>query len=209
VTAAPIPYLRGCYGALSVFQHGSPTCGRCANFVACGEAVRETLTLVGAQVDASDFALEYRNGAIKAGEMPEPPPAEQQSPLVERKTPARKVKYVLSEEQQVICEGLPKKAARVLDTLIRNGKLEAMQEAPKKGMNPFRDAAPNWLEVAYDALLAGGFSKKELKELLMTKLQWGETTAFPHVTKTVAILTSIGVIEERGGRFVLTEHNEE
>lgn len=199
-------HLRGCYGAPSVFQHRSPTCSRCVSFARCGDLVRDNLALVEGQVDASDIVLEYRNGAVKAGETQNlPAPAEHQSPLIERKTPARKVKYVLSETQQTICGALPKKAAKVLDTLIRNGKLEAMLTAPKKGMNPFRGGTPNWLEVAFDALLSGGFSKKELKELLMTKLQWGETTAFPHVTKTVAILTAIGVIEEQGGRFVLTK----
>jgi hypothetical protein len=143
---------------------------------------------------------------VEAGETDDlPTPTAQQAESSTRKTPARKVKYVLSSDQKAICEGLPKKAGKVLDTLIRNGKLEGMLDLPKRGINPFRDDSPNWLEVAFDALIAGGFSKRELKELLMLRLQWGETTAFPHVTKTVAILTAVGVIQERDGRFVLTE----
>lgn len=197
-------YLRGCYGAPSVFQHGSPTCNRCANFSACATEVRETLAHLAGQVDVSDLVIEHRNAMIEAGDaLPMPAPAEVQAPLIERKDPARKVKYALSADQKAVVERLPKKAAKILDTLIRNGKLEAMLNQPQKGINPFRGGTPNWMEVTFDALIAGGFSKKELKELLMSRLQWGETTAFPHVTKAVAITTAVGVVREEAGRFVL------
>lgn len=182
---------------------------RCTNNDACASAVLGNLPIIGAQVDASDFAVAHRNDMVEAG-IPDPitVPGEPQTPVIERKAPSRKVKYVLTEGQRQLCDALPKKAAKVLDTLIRNGKLEAMLALPKRGMNPFRGGTPNWMEVAFDALLAGGFSKKELKELLMSRLEWGETTAFPHVTKVVAILTAINVIREEAGRYVLTEYED-
>lgn len=204
--AAPATYLRGCYGAPSVYQASGITCKSCSNYALCGSAVLETIGHVQAQVDASDYVIAHRNEMIEAGETEALPlPEERQVPIVERKAPVRKVKYVLTGEQRAICDALPKKAAKVLDTMIRNGKLEAMLTLPKKGINPFRGGTPNWMEVAFDELLAGGFSKKGLKESLMTRLQWGETTAFPHVTKVVAILTALGVIREDAGRFVLNE----
>lgn len=198
-------YARGCFGAPSVFQHKSPACGRCSDRAGCVEQVRDNLPLVGERVDASDIAIEFRNGQIEAGGIEPVIPPASQSPIPDRAVPTRKVKYVLSAEQQAICNALPKKAGKVLDTLIRNGKLDAMLSQPKLGINPFRDGTPNWMEVTFDALLSGGFSKKSLKELLMSRLRWGETTAFPHVTKAVSILTAIGVIREEHGVFTLVD----
>lgn len=197
-------YRRGCFGALTVFGHDDKACERCANTVECAEKVREVMPLISERVDISDIVMTHRNGMIEAGQSENlPESANVQAQPTGRKTAVRKVKYALNAEQKALCETLPKKAAKILDTLIRNGKFSGMLTLPQRGINPFRDGSPNWLEVAFDALIAGGFSKSELRELLMEKLQWAENTAYPHVTKTVAILTAIGVADEEAGRFTL------
>lgn len=196
---------RGCFGSAVLYRPSEPTCKTCSDCPQCAQTSRDNLTHLQQRVDVSDVIVARRNALVAIGviETDRVKPVALVKAEFVRRHEARKEKHTLTETEKATCAALPKNAAKILDALIRHDRVVAMKILPLRGENPFRDGTPRWLEVTFDALIAGGFSKLELKESLMHKLEWVETSAYPHVSKAIAILSAINVIQERAGRFVL------
>lgn len=187
----------GCFGAASAYDFNTVICKKCRVNAECDRAVGEVLERIKQSVNVADILMKRRNRDVKEGKvnfqeqvLPTEVPVMRSVKFVE------KVKAVLTPEQEALCEALPVNAAKLLDILIRNNRLEKLKAQARAGENPFADMPPRWLAIVFDALIHNGFSRKQLTELFIQRLGWSKSTAKAHVSIAVALLPAIGVAEQ-------------
>lgn len=205
-----------CYAAASVFSHDSEICQKCVVFHQCANASLETLEAIKGIVNVQDLlkrhaaARKVSQVAMKkadADALAEMPPGNIEQPLVksaERKTRVVQVKFELSADEERVIAILPVKPRKVALSLCKTGMLERIKNGIAEGRNALTETGPEWLRVALTLLLAGGFSKSELRESLQRELNWTEGTASSHVSMACALLYAFGIMTATEGRFVLT-----
>ena len=123
---------------------------------------------------------------------------------VERKTPLEKVVFGISAEDQAIIDGIAQKKAREAATkLCSQGLMHKLVAELKEGRNALSTRAPAYQVIAVDGLLAGGFSKSELKELYVDNTNMNESAAASHTNIAMPMLVAFGIAQENAGRYIL------
>lgn len=195
-----------CFAAATVFSRDSEICRGCSAFEECAGASLETLQRIQQIVDVSD--LLKRHAIVRKREVK---PVEKDdvtvgTPIsaVQRKTNVERVTMTIKEaDEQVLACIQSKKPKEIVLQMAKSGSLDLMREGLKKGENGLAKTGPSFMREAVYALLDGGFTKLQLRDLFVNRLNWTENTAASHVSIAVAILKSFKLVREESGRFVL------
>ena len=204
----------GCYGAASIHNPDNEVCQGCAYLVACGDESRATLNRLRERMNVSDLLTRLDRKPLMAVAKPTVPVARvapvQAAPAMPaavspvapaRVTPMIVSKVELSTEEVVNLANLPVKPRELAERLLRSGRVVSIQRDVQAGRNPFATAKPEFLRVAFDALLAGGCSRSALKQRFQDQLGWSEGTASSHVGIVTALLPWLGVASVSGDRM--------
>lgn len=211
----------GCFGAATVFSHDSVVCQSCPMFQECSVAALERLNSIKQIVNVSDLLAKHAKAqkgqqAIRAARRkdavenaPKPVQKSLQKPEVtepvERQTQVAKVTFEIDAATQQVIARIPnQKAAQQAIVLCKANKIEIAKAALTSGINPFADGGPKYLFVACELLLDKGFTRATLKEALMEKLSWTDTTAASHVSIAVGLLPAFDIARLDGDMFVLS-----
>jgi hypothetical protein len=205
-----------CFAAASVFSHDSEICQQCCAFEQCASASLETLEAIKGIVNVQDLlkrhavARKVAQGAMKQADeklKAEMSPGNIKQPLmkpVERKTRVVQVRFEISADEEHVIAMLPVKPQKVALSLCKTGMLERIKKGVAEGHNALVETGPEWLRVALSSLLAGGFSKSELRESLQSELGWTEGTAASHVSMASVLILAFGIGQPKDGRIVLS-----
>ena len=176
----------GCFGSPTAITPGEAECAECQSAAECLVSARTMLVAIEDDLGVGVLKGVWRKLSTDTGSVKtKPEPA--------------------AGEKDRVSSGLPKKAQALVANLVRrNLDADALAKL-KSGVNPFEKNPPAFLIVVGDQLLAGGFTKPGLREVLVTRLTWGEATAGSHVSFTVPALMHLNLIHEAGGRFVINQ----
>jgi hypothetical protein len=201
----------GCFAAASVFAHDSEICKACHAYVDCSKESLKTLEAIKGLVNVSDL-LKRHDAARRATRKPSEPKVEDggdkaSAPIsepVERNTPVERVTYQVSQEYEAVLSGMKIKPAEEARKLCNQGLIDKIKEELLAGRNALSNSRPRFVSVALDGLLAGGFDKRELKELFLSKTSMGDSAAASHVSIVLPILFGFGIAQENSGRIILS-----
>lgn len=117
--------------------------------------------------------------------------------------PARNpVKPDLTPEQEASIAALPKKAGAYLRTLLKRGIVAQIRRCARAGVNPFPEAKYRPAHLAYELLMKGGFSKRDLRLAYAGTLGWKDSAAAPQVTIIWQVFQALEIGCEAGCRMV-------
>lgn len=177
---------RSCHGDPSVFSFESKTCTGCPGFDSCVGITHDSLlqmkaiTSVTSLIDQHARFIQFKkegNGHanVVTG------------------------KRELSQAEEAMAKTLPVKTASQYRRIVSEGFVPRMRDGVASGTNPFSVDGYKYLSVAFDALLAGGFTKKELRLHYMSDCGWSEGTAFSAVSMIWHLFTACGVAIDESG----------
>lgn len=219
----------GCFAAASVFAHDSSVCQGCQVFQACSAESLKTLEAIKSLVNVSDLLKRHDvarklaglakttpqgwtrteeggllppPGYVVQAEVTQPPPVIDQP--VERKTQVDKVMYAITHEQEAILATMPVKPQEQARRLCSANLIDKVKAELQEGRNALSESKPRFIAVAVDRLIAGGFSRSDLKAFYVQEFGWGESTASSHVSIVCPILTAFSIAQEINGRLVLS-----
>lgn len=204
-----------CFAAASVFTHDSEVCRQCGAFDTCAVASLDTLNQIRHIVNVSDLLKRHEKAkkvsrvALKDADDKAAaalPPGNGQPPLpgaVQRKTEVVAIKFDVTASDERIIAVLPVKVQSITISLIKKGLFSQLKKSVKEKRNALAETAPPWLRVTVDRLVAGGFSRSELRKALRNELEWTDGTAGPHTSMAVIMLKAFGLAQENNGRLVL------
>jgi hypothetical protein len=121
---------------------------------------------------------------------------------VERVTGVEVVKFSIPVEHELILAKMKIKPREQARNLCNQGLIEKIKEGIQEGRNALANSRPRFMSVAIDGLIDGGFDKRELKELFLTKTEMGDSAAASHVSITLPILLDFCIAQEIAGRIV-------
>lgn len=181
----------GCFGSPTAYNPELPDCQTCEFVDLCGLEAAKARDRLLRDLGLSEEVLATRT-VSKPKPAPKRPPVAGPSKPVEKKA-----------EPAAPIPGVSKKGGELVRAIQREvSDLGALLRA---GENPFVNRTPRYMGVVCDMLLAGGFTKRELRLAFIDRLGWSDGTASAHVSIVVSALPAIGAVVERGGRFVIKE----
>lgn len=203
-----------CFAAASVFTHDSEVCRQCCAFDACAAASLDTLNQIRHIVNVSDL-LKYHEKAKKVSRVAlkaadekvaaSLPPGNGQPPLpgaVERKTEVVAVKFDVTPDDEAVVATLSAKVQPIVVRMLKRGALSQIKKSIKEKHNTLPETEPGWLSIAVDHMIAGGFSRAELRKAMIDKLGWLDSSAQPHASMAALLLKAFGIAQEVEGRIV-------
>ncbi|WP_374335303.1 hypothetical protein [Methyloversatilis sp.] len=176
-----------CFGIPSVFSFDSPVCSVCPINDDCRAAVLTALSGAGQTVavrnlltlhERAQAALKNKVGGIEGFVVKKPAKT-----LKTRRRSAPRI--VLSVEQERSISTAPKKVGKVARTLLERG-------FTYNGTNPFNHTNRTYY-TAFNKLMVGRITKKELRMALCEELGWGETSAYSEVSIIWSLFPILGV----------------
>lgn len=204
-----------CFAAASIFTHDSDVCRQCSAFDACAAASLDTLNQIRHIVNVADLlkrhdkAKKVSREAIKAADdkaAAELPPGNGQPPLpqaVTRKTDVATIKFELTaQEEAVVAKLTSKKVQELVVRMLKRGAMVQVKQSIKEKRNTVAQSEPEWLRIAVDHMIAGGFTRTELRESLASKLDWNDGTTGPHASMAALMFKGFGIAQEVEGRVV-------
>lgn len=177
---------RSCHGDPSVFSFSSLTCTSCPSFDSCVSSTHNSLLQmnVGAPVTLL-LERHVRFDAYKSDKV--------------ARASVITGKRAITQDEEVTAKRLPVKTASQYRRLVTEGFIPLMKQGLAQQRNPFKVDGYKYLNVAFDALLAGGFSKKDLRLVYMDSCTWSEGTAFSAVSMIWHLFVVCGIAEENEG----------
>lgn len=203
VTPAGAP---ACFAAASVFSHDSNVCRGCPHFAECADASLRTLEAIKGVINVEDLIRRHEKAKRATTKAVEPSIEPATKPLpakVERKTQVVKVQFEVDQKDGDVIATLSVKPQEIAIRLCKEGKLRDIRKGLDQNRNALAETGPQFLRVAVDRLLAGGFTRSELREAFKAELGWGETTASSHVSMTLPLFKAFKIAQEVEGRIVL------
>ena len=184
----------GCFGSVLSYLPADDTCMACKSNDACGAQAYDSLMNMRKTMDVSELKKKFDIHRIKSGLLVngEKAPVQKQS---------RRSRLKLSEEQlKIVRDGsLPVKPREMISSIFGRGfDGDYLLKSLKAGVNPYLGQTPVILEKAFDMLLNGGFSKKQLHTTYM-EMGMAKRTAHSQVSIVVAALKILGVVNENIG----------
>lgn len=219
MSATPEQQAPGCFGAASTYSTDSAVCRACAAYAPCGEQAYGRLQQLREIVNIKDLLAKHENARMKANlATPAPSHPMVTSPIpvkqpdvaaqIERTTPVAKVAYAISVQDQAVIDALGAKSIKAKEaaaTLCKNNRINDMRAMLPRARNPFMQGGPQYLRIACDMLIGGGFTKAQYKAHLVRELNWSDGTAGSHVAVGCALLYSFGImVQDPQERFVLS-----
>lgn len=213
----------GCFGAASVFSHDAKVCQACPAFEQCAGESFKRLETIAPMIDVTDLMKRHQKAQLalaakREAERPEPeeaepaltedntPPApgpERKKPVA-RKTRKEKVEFIVDAGSQRLMDTITnKKALALAKTIAKTHTIDSMKERLTNGENPFASSGPAFLRVAFAMMFAGGFTRRTLKERLVTEMDWTDGTAASHVSIAVSLLVPLQIAIANGDLYVL------
>jgi hypothetical protein len=199
-----------CFGSPSVFSLEAVACKECAWFQTCHDASYVKLKAMGEKFDVSDMLARFERSTSRAATSPFKLVDAPTNPLpmaalettlttIERTTKLAKVKQDLTETDQAVIAGMPKKVAIKMRRLMELNVDKKAREGLATKVNPFPFKGNAYLHVAFDMLVKNGFTRSSLRGVFQERLKWTEGTAFPHVTAVIWLFLAMQIaVEERG-----------
>ena len=200
-----------CFGAASVFAHDSLVCRSCHAFDNCSASSYQTLQRIRDTINVSDLLKRHDHARGRSGRHPvidstlplRPSNGSLQNAPVERETRIEFMTFQPSKNDQAIIESLPVKPAQLAESFCKRGIIERMRNDLPVGRNPFDDMKPPFMRVVCDLLLAGGFTKIELREAFQKRMEWTESTSRSHVSIVISVLLAFEIITVRDTKHVI------
>lgn len=181
----------------------SPTCSSCDSYQGCAEQAFAGLTMLSQEIDVSDYLYLMRrdNKNLKGSVL-----RKTNLVSIDRHSSVDR-RYDISPSQQAVIDkvsGRYKKAERLMRSIFKNG-IE-LHETLLEGQNPFYlISSHTYMRFVCDRLLAGGFTRREIKDGMMERMDWTVKTANSHVSVCVHTLVAMDIAEEIDGRFILRQ----
>lgn len=194
-TTVPEVIMPGCYGYVSTFD-ASEACKQCNVSLGCLDKTGETLQkMQERRMDVRKLVAQHRSFSATKNKVSPLEARHEVGLIVTRRAP---VIAELTEEQKKKVEGLSIKAGAELRKLYERGI--PFESDLRAGRNPITASGgrPAFLEVAFDALLEGGFTRLTLRERYINKFSWEVRTATSHVTIVTGLFPALGVREDMG-----------
>lgn len=190
-----------CFGLPSVFLASAPTCVSCASREHCVPACHQMLVSLSDKLDVSGnlAQLERTAKVVIAQSLP----ATTVETTIEAPTRAAlSVKLSVDAPMQSALDRLPVRVAKVMRPLLTRGADVKARYSLANDRNPFDTTTPRWLQLAGESLLAGSFTKAELRERYIKEFGWSEGTAFSRVSIVATVLPALRLATVMGHRIV-------
>ncbi|CAG9229082.1 hypothetical protein BVI1335_70149 [Burkholderia vietnamiensis] len=190
-----------CCGLPSVFSAEAKTCSVCKDRSLCVSACHGMLMSLSSKMDVTTNIayLERTAKVVTAQSTPASPVA---TTIAAPAVASIKVNLTLGEREQSTLAALPAHAAKVLRPMMARGADSRARYRVAQGQNPFDETAQRWLRLAGEMLIAGGFTKAQLRQAFVTEFGWSEGTAFARVSIVVAIFPALRIATLVGDRLV-------
>lgn len=169
---------RGCFALPSTFSQTSKTCSDCSARKECGEKVLATLNLIRSSIKVEHLIAQFHMGDAPIG---------------------------LSLVQRTMVASMPVAIAGRLEILLLAGFDQSARSRFAIRENPFSTSGAKHIRLTGDLLIAGGFTKMELRQAFQERFGWGKNTAFVEVARTLALLRGLSLITESGGYIALAD----
>lgn len=159
----------GCFGMPSVFNAKSEFCKRCHSFERCRPTAEKVLATVSKRI----------------------PLHEQTQQLLDN--------YVVGMPSRTMTERVlsaPKKVQARLRGLLEQGFDRRARYELGQGRDPFPASASKEMHEAVRRLLAGGFTRQELRDWCIQTLGWTQAAAASQVSNTIALLRGLALIQD-------------
>jgi hypothetical protein len=115
---------------------------------------------------------------------------------------AVRVNLAIDPPTQSVLDSLPVRVAKVMKPLMTRGQDAKARYCVATGKNPFDASNPRWLTLAGEVLIAGGFTKAQLRERYMKEFGWSEGTAFSRVSIVATLFPALRIATITGDRIV-------
>lgn len=197
-----------CFAAASIYSSDSEVCRGCITFAECSVASLETLEAIKSVINVRDLLNSHaQNRRLRiTSTISEDELIENKLPAaqVERKTKIIKMELTITEEDGVLVARLPVKPQLIAKRLCETGYIDLIRKDLREKRNTFAETGPAYMRVAVDMLLAGGCTKRLMKERLMEELGWSEGTAGSHVAIFCALAVGMNLAEFDGENLVVS-----
>lgn len=188
----------GCFGVPSVFSFKAPACAGCPARDACQEVAYAALMAAPEKGFLMRLIREH-----DANRRPAPAGRGYDPEFTVPEVPARNPsKSELTPDQEALIQSLPKKAGTYLRTLLKRGILARIRKCALAGINPFPEEQYRPAHLAYELLMRGGFTKRELRLAYASTLGWKDSAAAPQVTIIWQVFQALEIGAEAGCRMV-------
>lgn len=207
----------GCFGAASVFSHDSTVCKQCPSFTECAAESLTRLQSMSERIDVSDLIKKHtRAQAIarpnraerhQSDETRDTRIVQRAEPIapIQRKTRLETVTFEIDDAtgDAIALIGNKKASAQAL-LLCKSMTVDMALKDLNVAVNPF-PATPKWLHIVGNMLCPSPdpVTKATIKAAFMQQLGWKDQTAASHVSIAIALVTGLGIAEERDSQFVL------
>lgn len=201
----------GCFGSPSCYASNSNFCQTCEGFNECGEESLNTLKRIKEVVNVDDLLHKHNQALAKQrvenkkrlkALKTEPPKMERPTPKsVERTAKKEVVEFSIDEKTAELIGELPVKARPFAISLCRKGLVDRIKKDLVRNVNPLSGCGPVFLSIAIESLIAGGFTKSELREIYMKDRGWTENTAASHVSLVVKLFLMFDIAIENNQKF--------
>ena len=177
-----------CFGSSTAHNATAKECASCPFCEGCGIKAANTRAMIRKELGLDDVAPKK---AAPRCPVATPPSRTPKPPKIE--TPKAPIMKIDGD--------LPKKSIAMLESIARTG-IDLLTEL-KAGRNPGVGVKPIYLEPLCAVILAGDFSKEELRLALNKARGWDNSTGSAHVSFIIPALKYLKVITENEGRFAL------
>lgn len=188
----------GCFGSIINFSSTDTTCSSCPFSADCEDKAYTNLLEMREFMDVSEFEKKFNIHRINSGK-------EVVNEAVQ-KTGKRVRRSRLKDWQLEIINdvSLPSKPRVLIKSIFTKGYGgQYLNKAVKSGINPFRSQTPVILELVFDLLLTGGFTKSQLHATYMST-GMAKRTAHSQVSIVVAVLAILEVTKENKQSGLIT-----
>lgn len=192
-----------CFGLPSIYHQRSEHCAKCPHHDRCEEVAYARLLALSERIEVGDALARYQDRSGAELRRPKFKVRLALTAIPERRARRERVSLELTAADHALIAGLPTKVAEKVQVLMKRGNDRVARAALAHGRNPFPADGAKYLHVACERLLAGGFTRAELRVEFMRRLAWKESTAFSHVSSVVSMFPALGFAHEQDGRFVL------
>lgn len=205
----------GCFGSFSIFSFNSPVCDKCRFRERCQPLAHDRLKRVKDMMQVTDLLVQHENEAAQRASAStdtreqlvytgRPVELAQVALKVVRTTKVAKVSRVLTELQRKTLDRVPVKVEKRLRHIFETGKDMQIRADLANRVNPYNSVENRFMHKVCERLLAGGFTKTELRKTFQQDLGWSEGTAFAHVSVGVQVVQELGVARRDNDRFILS-----
>lgn len=172
-----------CFGSPSALAPHTAVCSTCKVLSDCSEQASIMLKRIRGELNVEELIEPPKKGEVVPKSIPKK--------LSVKPLPVRTV------------TGISKKATALVHRIDQLG-IDLLTEL-KAGRNPFENMPPAYMRETCSSLLAGGFTKAQLRDRYLSAFDWSAGSASSHVSFVIPALSFLGVIQERDDCFTMRD----